>query len=119
MKKIFWMLVGVFAGMELKKQIDNNPNAKALVADASTRAREIGDIATEAFLDRTAELTGKPRVAKKPATKTGAAKVSTPKKAQVKKAPAKKTATKKPAAAQAAPKEASPKKSTAAQASAE
>lgn len=114
MKKIFWMLVGVFAGMELKKQIDNNPNAKALVADASTRAREIGDIATEAFLDRTAELTGKPRVAKKPATKTSTTKVSAPKKA-----PAKKTAARKPAATQAAPKEASPKKSPAAQASAE
>lgn len=114
MKKIFWMLVGVFAGMELKKQIDNNPNAKALVADASTRAREIGDIATEAFLDRTAELTGKPRVTKKPAARSSSAKASTPKKMSANPVASKKAAPKK-----AAPKAAAPQKTAAAKPSAE
>ena len=66
MKKIFWLAVGIFAGIEIKKQIDKNPNAQALLADATARAKEFGETASEAFLDRTAELTGTPRTAKKP-----------------------------------------------------
>ena len=68
MKKLFWLTVGIFAGIEIKKQLDKNPNARALLADATAAAKELGETATEAFLDRTAELTGTPR-AKKPAPK--------------------------------------------------
>jgi hypothetical protein len=88
MKKIFWLIVGIFAGAEIKKQLDKNPNAQALLADATAKAKELGETATEAFLDRTAELTGTPRAAKKPAAKPAA-----------KKAPVKKPAAKKPASA--------------------
>ena len=84
MKKIFWLVVGIFAGVEIKKQLDKNPNTQALLADATARAKELSETATEAFLDRTAELTGTPRAAKKPVAK---------------KAPAKKAAVKKPTAA--------------------
>jgi hypothetical protein len=100
MKKMFWLIVGIFAGVEIKKQLDKNPNAQALLADATARARELGEVATEAFLDRTAELTGTPRVAKKPAAKKSTAKKPAAKKPvaakkpTAKKAPATKPATK-------------------------
>ncbi len=76
MKKIFWLIVGIFAGVEIKKQLDKNPNAQALLADATARAKELGETATEAFLDRTAELSATARPAKKPAAKKPAAKKS-------------------------------------------
>lgn len=88
MKKIFWLVVGIFAGVEIKKQLDKNPNAQALLADATARAKELSETATEAFLDRTAELTGTPRTAK----------ATSPKKTTAKKPAAKKPAAKKPAA---------------------
>lgn len=101
MKKIFWLLVGVFAGVEIKKQIDKNPNAQALISDATARAKELGETAADAFLDRTAELTGTPRkpkaspaakpAAKKPAAKKPAAAAAKP---AAKKSPASKPATK-------------------------
>lgn len=100
MKKIFWLVVGIFAGVEIKKQLDKNPNAQALLADATARAKEFGETATEAFLDRTAELTGTPRTAKAtPAKKTTAKKPAakrpaTSKKPAAKKSPATKPATK-------------------------
>ncbi len=100
MKKIFWLVVGIFAGVEIKKQLDKNPNAQALLADATARAKEFGETATEAFLDRTAELTGTPRTAKatpaKKATakKPAAKKPATSKKPAAKKSPATKPATK-------------------------
>ncbi len=95
MKKIFWLTVGIFAGIEIKKQIDKNPNAQALLADATARAKEFGETASEAFLDRTAELTGTPRTAKKPAARKPAAKKpATAKKPAAKKSPATKPATK-------------------------
>lgn len=93
MKKIFWLAVGIFAGVEIKKQLDKNPNAQALLADATARAKELGETATEAFLDRTAELTGTPR-----SPKSGSAKKSTAKTAAKKPAAKKPTAAKKPAA---------------------
>jgi hypothetical protein len=100
MKKIFWLVVGIFAGVEIKKQLDKNPNAQALLADATARAKEFGETATEAFLDRTAELTGTPRNAKatpaKKATakKPAAKKPATSKKPAAKKSPATKPPTK-------------------------
>lgn len=95
MKKIFWLIVGVFAGVEIKKQLDKNPNAQALLADATARAKELGETATEAFLDRTAELTGTARPAKKTAAKKPAVKKpAAAKKPAAKKSPATKPATK-------------------------
>jgi hypothetical protein len=98
MKKIFWLVVGIFAGVEIKKQLDKNPNAQALLADATARAKELGETATEAFLDRTAELTGTPRTAKKAAAKKPAAKKTVAKKPVAAKKPAaKKSPATKPA----------------------
>jgi hypothetical protein len=94
MKKIFWLLVGVFAGVEIKKQIDKNPNAQALLADATSRAKELGETAADAFLDRTAELTGTPRAAKASTRKPAAKKPATAAKPAAKKSPATKPATK-------------------------
>jgi len=100
MKKIFWLVVGIFAGVEIKKQLDKNPNAQALLADATARAKELSETATEAFLDRTAELTGTPRTAKTTsskkttAKKPAARKPATAKKPAAKKSPATKPATK-------------------------
>lgn len=100
MKKMFWLIVGIFAGVEIKKQLDKNPNAQAMLAEATARARELGEVATEAFLDRTAELTGTPRAVKKtaakksPAKKPAAKKPVAAKKPAAKKAPATKPATK-------------------------
>lgn len=92
MKKIFWLAVGIFAGIEIKKQLDKNPNAQALLDDATARAKELGEVATEAFLERTAELTGIPR--KPVAKKAAAKKPSAAKKAAPKRSPATKPASK-------------------------
>ena len=98
MKKIFWLVVGIFAGVEIKKQLDKNPNAQALLADATARAKELGETATEAFLDRTAELTGTARPAKKSsAQKPAANKPAVKKPAAAKKPAAKKSPSTKPA----------------------
>jgi DNA topoisomerase-1 len=97
MKKIFWLTVGIFAGIEIKKQIDKNPNAQALLADATARAKEFGETASEAFLDRTAELTGTPRPAKKSAAKKTTAKKPAARKPASKKPAAKKAPATKPA----------------------
>jgi hypothetical protein len=102
MKKIFWLAVGIFAGVEIKKQLDKNPNAQALLADATARAKELGETATEAFLDRTAELTGTPRSvkaspAKKTSSKTAAKKPAVKKPASATKPAAKKSPATKPA----------------------
>ena len=93
MKKLFWLTVGIFAGIEIKKQLDKNPNARALLADATAAAKELGETATEAFLDRTAELTGTPRTKKPAARKSTAAKKPAPKRSPATK-PASKPATK-------------------------
>ena len=92
MKKLFWIIVGIFAGVEIKKQLDKNPEAQAKLDDATKRAREFGEqIAeqvTEGFKERTSELKGKAKpVAKKPAAKKPAAK-----KPAAKRAPATKPA---------------------------
>jgi hypothetical protein len=102
MKKLFWLTVGIFAGIEIKKQIDKNPNAQALVADVTARAKEFGETASEAFYERTAELTGtarpsaskaksgsKPAARKSATRKTPAAKSSKPKTAAKKSSPSK------------------------------
>lgn len=96
MKKMFWLIVGIFAGMEIKKQLDKNPNAQALLADATARGRELAETATEAFLDRTAELTGTPRPAKPATKKTAARKPATKKPTVAKKPAAKKSPATKP-----------------------
>lgn len=98
MKKMFWLVVGIFAGVEIKKQLDKNPNAQALLNDATARAKELGEVATEAFLDRTAELTGTPRVAIKAAVRKSTAKKPVAKKPVAAKKPAvKKSPSTKPA----------------------
>lgn len=94
MKKIFWLLVGVFAGVEIKKQLDKNPNAQALLSDATARAKELGETAADAFLDRTAELTGTPRKPKASTRKPAAKKPASAAKPAAKKSPATKPATK-------------------------
>jgi hypothetical protein len=97
MKKLFWLTVGIFAGIEIKKQIDKNPNAQALVADVTARAKEFGETASEAFMERTAELTGTPRPStakaksgsKTTSRKPAAAKSTKPKSAAKKSSPSK------------------------------
>ena len=97
MKKLFWLTVGIFAGIEIKKQIDKNPNAQALVADVTARAKEFGETASEAFMERTSELTGtaSPATSKaKSGSKTttrrpAAAKSTKPKSAAKKSSPSK------------------------------
>jgi hypothetical protein len=104
MKKMFWLVVGIFAGVEIKKQLDKNPNAQALLADATARAKELSEVATEAFLDRTAELTGTPRTSKASTAKKSSSKTAAKKPAANKPAAAKKPAPKKSPATKPATK---------------
>jgi len=82
--------------MEIKKQLDRNPNAQALLADATARGKELAETATEAFLDRTAELTGTPRTAKSSAKKANSRKPAAKKPTVAKKPAAKKSPATKP-----------------------
>ncbi|MFM6971924.1 MAG: hypothetical protein ACKOWH_05030 [Rhodoluna sp.] len=88
MKKFFWIIVGIFAGIEIKKQLDQNPAAQAKLDEFTAKARELGDTAMDSFRERTAELSGKPAARKKPAKKSSTAKKPAAKKATTKKSPA-------------------------------
>ena len=56
MKKFFWLVTGVAAGLVIAKQIESNPKAQAAVEDATSRAREFGAAIAEGFKEREAEL---------------------------------------------------------------
>lgn len=95
MKKAFWLLTGIAAGLVIAKQLDENPKAQAVVDDAAKRAKEFGAAIAEGFREREAEL-----AAPKPEPKKQAAKkaVATKPAAKSTKTAANKTAVRKPAA---------------------
>jgi hypothetical protein len=93
MKKIFWFVTGIAAGLAVAKQLAENPKAAAVVDDAAAKAKEFGAAISEGFREREAELS-KPPV-KKPVVKKAAVKkpVAT-RKAAPKKSPASKPSNK-------------------------
>ena len=93
MKKIFWFVTGIAAGLAVAKQLAENPKAAAVVDDAAAKAKEFGAAISEGFREREAELS-KPAV-KKPVVKKAAVKkpVAT-RKAAPKKSPASKPSNK-------------------------
>lgn len=100
MKKAFWLLTGIAAGLVIAKQLDENPKAQAVVDDAAKRAKEFGAAIAEGFREREAELSApavKKPVAKTPVAKMPAAKPAT-KSTAAKKPAARMPAAKKPAA---------------------
>jgi hypothetical protein len=86
MKKIFWFVTGIAAGLAVAKQLAENPKAAAAVDEATARAKEFGAAVTEGFREREAEL-AKP-AAKRPAAKSGTKKPAAARKAAPKKSPA-------------------------------
>jgi hypothetical protein len=70
MKKAFWFITGIAAGLLAAKQLQENPKTKAIVDDVMVRVRELGDVVAEGFREREQELAD----AKKPATKPAASK---------------------------------------------
>ena len=107
MKKAFWLLTGIAAGLVIAKQLDENPRAQAVVDDAAKRAKDFGAAIAEGFREREAELAApaaaKPASAKAaPAKKPAAKKPVAAKKPAAKTAAAKKPATRKPAATKSA-----------------
>ena len=91
MKKAFWLLTGIAAGLVIAKQLDENPKAQAVVDDAAKRAKDFGAAIAEGFREREAELDAPAKpVAKKTATKATTSKTAA------------KPAAKKPAASSAA-----------------
>lgn len=90
MKKIFWFVTGIAAGLAVAKQLAENPKAAALAEDATKRAKEFGAAVSEGFREREAELSKPVKAVKKPASKT-TKKPATTRKPAAKKAPANKT----------------------------
>jgi len=88
MKKLFWLAVGVAAGMAASKRIQEDPKAAAIYKDLTKRVRELGDSLNEGFLERSTEL----NEAKKSSTE------ATNKPAAARKSPAKRAPTTKPSA---------------------
>jgi hypothetical protein len=86
MKKIFWFVTGIAAGLAVAKQLAENPKAAAAVDEATARAKEFGAAVTEGFREREAEL-AKP-AAKKTAAKPATKKPTAARKAAPKKSPA-------------------------------
>lgn len=95
MKKAFWLLTGIAAGLVIAKQLDENPKAQAVVDDAAKRAKQFGAAIAEGFREREAELA---QPTKKPAAKPAAASKAATNKPAAKKPVAKKTVARKPAA---------------------
>jgi hypothetical protein len=56
MKKAFWFITGIAAGLVAAEQLKNNPKAKAIADDVLAKFRELGDVAAEGFREREAEL---------------------------------------------------------------
>jgi hypothetical protein len=70
MKKAFWFITGIAAGLVAAEQLKNNPKAKAIADDVMAKGRELGDVAAEGFREREAELSAQ----KKPAATKAASK---------------------------------------------
>jgi hypothetical protein len=93
MKKIFWFVTGIAAGLAVAKQLAENPKAAAVVDDAAAKAKEFGAAISEGFREREAELS-KPPVNKPVAKKAAVKKPVTTRKAAPKKSPASKPSNK-------------------------
>ena len=91
MRKLFWLAVGIFAGLELKKQLEKNPEAKAKFDEITDRLRDLRDTAFDSFNERTSELAGKPAT-KSAARKSATTKVTTVKPKSLSKKPSSKPA---------------------------
>jgi hypothetical protein len=72
MKKAFWLITGVAAGIVAAKKLQENPKTKAVLDDVMVRVRELGDVVAEGFREREAELAAEKKPAAKPATKSAA-----------------------------------------------
>ncbi len=72
MKKAFWFITGIAAGLVAAKQLQENPKTKAIVDDVMVRVRELGDVVAEGFREREAELAADKKSAAKPAAKPAA-----------------------------------------------
>ena len=70
MKKAFWFITGIAAGLVAAEQLKSNPKAKAIADEVLAKIRELGDVAAEGFREREAELSAE----KKPAANKAAAK---------------------------------------------
>ncbi len=70
MKKAFWFITGIAAGLVAAEQLKSNPKAKAIADDLMAKVRELGDVAAEGFREREAELAAE----KKPAATKAASK---------------------------------------------
>jgi hypothetical protein len=73
MKKAFWFITGIAAGLVAAEQLKNNPKAKAIADDVLAKVRELGDVAAEGFREREAEIAAEkkpaaPKAATKPAS---------------------------------------------------
>lgn len=86
MKKLFWLAVGVAAGMAASKRIQEDPKAAAIYKDLTKRVRELGEALNEGFLERSTELNE--------AKKAAPASVKVP--VSVRKTPAKRSPASKP-----------------------
>ena len=86
MKKLFWLIVGVAAGMAASKRIQEDPKAAAIYKDLTKRVRELGDALNDGFVERSTELNE--------AKKAGTGSINPP--VSVRKAPAKRSPATKP-----------------------
>ena len=69
MKKAFWFITGIAAGLVAAKQLQENPKTKAIVDDVMVRVRELGDVVAEGFREREAELAAEKKPAATKASK--------------------------------------------------
>ncbi len=65
MKKAFWFVTGIAAGLVAAKQLQENPKTKELVDDVWSHVRELGDVVVEGFREREAELAAERAAASK------------------------------------------------------
>lgn len=110
MKKFFWLMTGVAAGLVIAKQIESNPRAQAVVDDATAKAKEFGAAIAEGFKEREAELAIPVATTKVSATTKGA--TQTPKRAAPSSKAAAKVTKTQPAEKSASAKATAAKKTT-------
>lgn len=73
MKKLFWLAVGIAAGMAASKRIQEDPKAAAVYNDIAKRVRDLGSALNEGFVERSTELNDAKKGASESAQKTASA----------------------------------------------
>jgi len=78
MKKLTWFVAGIAIGTLVARQLEDNPKAQELLADAKDRAKDFGAAVSEGFRERESEIASEAAPKKATPAKRATVKTSKP-----------------------------------------